>query len=64
MANRETQVPIEVVQVGNPNVRTTQVPIEVVAAGTPHFRATQVTTEVIVPTTVSLNNIMEFIQPG
>jgi len=49
MANRETQVVIEVPRTGDPNVRATQVAIEVSTVGFPKVRMTQCVIEVVTP---------------
>ena len=48
MANRITQVPIEVPAKGSPKVRETQAAIEVLAKGSPKVRVTQVAIEVLI----------------
>ena len=50
MANRETQIGIEVVVDGSPKVRATQVGIEAVVTGSATVRLTQIGIEIMVPT--------------
>lgn len=69
MANRITQVPIEVPIIGTPHVRLTQLAMEVVAMGSPNVRMTQCAIEIVVPNMPNtgppgpLKNIMEFVLP-
>jgi hypothetical protein len=70
MANRITQVPIEVPIIGSPQVRLTQLATEVVAMGSPNIKMTQCAIEVVVPNVPNtgppggpLNAIMEFVLP-
>jgi hypothetical protein len=49
VANRETQVVIEIPKLGSPNVRETQVAVESAIAGFPRVIASQIVVEVLLP---------------
>jgi hypothetical protein len=70
MANRETQVPLQIVKFGSPHVRATQVAEQVVLLGNPKVRLTQACVQIILPNvpnqivpTGPLIPIMEFVMP-
>lgn len=70
MANRETQVPVTAMIVGNPNARATAVPTIVMQGGNPNGKMSQIYVYALVPNIVdatapggTLENVLEFALP-
>lgn len=62
MAQRETQIQIEVVRTGTANADLTRVSAEMVMAGTPHLRMTELIVERVIPFILpKKNNAIRFV---